>query len=120
VVFWSSRLSPPPPLAPALETFASGMTQARPERLKEAFREPYAIPANWKIVLENYLECYHCRSNHPELCAAMALDAMYATTDGWSGQYFGGATPLKSGHRTMSIDGALVAPLLSDKAMRDR
>jgi Rieske 2Fe-2S family protein len=95
------------------------MARVRPERLKEAFRESYAIDANWKIVLENYLECYHCRSNHPELCTAMALDAMYATTDGWSGQYFGGATPLKSGHRTMSIDGALVAPPLSDEAMLD-
>jgi Rieske 2Fe-2S family protein len=119
LVFVSLSESVAPPLTPALEAFASDMTEARPERLKEAFRESYAIAANWKILLENYLECYHCRSNHPELCASMALDAMYATTDGWSGQYFGGATPLKSGHRTMSIDGELVAPPLSDKLMPD-
>jgi Rieske 2Fe-2S family protein len=114
LVFVSLADSAPRPLAPALDAFASDMTKARPERLKEAFRESYAIAANWKIVLENYLECYHCRSNHPELCSAMALDAMYATTDAWSGQYFGGATPLKPGHRTMSIDGDLVAPPLGD------
>jgi Rieske 2Fe-2S family protein len=120
LVFVSLSESAPSPLTPALDAIASPMTQARPERLKEAFRESYTIAANWKIVLENYLECYHCRSNHPELCSAMALDEMYATTDGWSGQYFGGATPLKPGHFTMSIDGRLVAPPLSDPAMLDR
>jgi len=119
LVFVSLSDSAPLPITPALDAFASDMRQARPERLKEAFRESYAIAANWKIVLENYLECYHCRNNHPELSAAMALDAMYATTDGWSGQYFGGATPLRSGHRTMSIDGALVATPLSDEVMLD-
>jgi phenylpropionate dioxygenase-like ring-hydroxylating dioxygenase large terminal subunit len=119
LVFVSLSESAPPPLTPSLDAFGSDMTRARPERLKEAFRESYAIAANWKIVLENYLECYHCRSNHPELCSAMALDAMYATTDEWSGEYLGGATPLKPGHLTMSIDGALVAPPLSDEVMPD-
>src|SRR5262245_17265884 len=28
-------------------------------------RVPYEIRANWKIAIENYLECYHCRLNHP-------------------------------------------------------
>ena len=26
---------------------------------------PYEIKANWKIAIENYLECYHCQLNHP-------------------------------------------------------
>jgi phenylpropionate dioxygenase-like ring-hydroxylating dioxygenase large terminal subunit len=30
-------------------------------------RFPYEIRANWKIALENYLECYHCPTNHPGL-----------------------------------------------------
>lgn len=30
-------------------------------------RVEYEIRANWKIALENYLECYHCRLNHPGL-----------------------------------------------------
>ena len=25
----------------------------------------YEIRANWKIAIENYLECYHCQLNHP-------------------------------------------------------
>ena len=26
------------------------------------------MAANWKILVENYHECYHCSSIHPELC----------------------------------------------------
>jgi Rieske 2Fe-2S family protein len=26
------------------------------------------IAANWKVILENYNECYHCGPIHPELC----------------------------------------------------
>jgi len=28
----------------------------------------YDIAANWKVMLENYNECYHCAGVHPELC----------------------------------------------------
>jgi glycine betaine catabolism A len=28
----------------------------------------YEIGANWKVMLENYNECYHCAGVHPELC----------------------------------------------------
>lgn len=28
----------------------------------------YELAANWKIILENYNECYHCPGVHPELC----------------------------------------------------
>jgi Rieske 2Fe-2S family protein len=28
----------------------------------------YAIDANWKVLAENYNECYHCAGVHPELC----------------------------------------------------
>jgi phenylpropionate dioxygenase-like ring-hydroxylating dioxygenase large terminal subunit len=35
-------------------------------RAKVAHRELYAINANWKLALENYMECYHCQPAHPE------------------------------------------------------
>ena len=28
----------------------------------------YEVEANWKVILENYNECYHCGPVHPELC----------------------------------------------------
>jgi len=29
----------------------------------------YQVAANWKVLCENYNECYHCGGVHPELCA---------------------------------------------------
>jgi choline monooxygenase len=29
-------------------------------------RVGYEVGANWKIAIENYLECYHCQLNHPD------------------------------------------------------
>ncbi|MDH4040986.1 MAG: aromatic ring-hydroxylating dioxygenase subunit alpha [Gammaproteobacteria bacterium] len=31
---------------------------------KVAHKQTYRIAANWKLVLENYLECYHCATSH--------------------------------------------------------
>ena len=31
---------------------------------KVAHRQTYRIQANWKLALENYLECYHCATSH--------------------------------------------------------
>src|SRR4051794_38932653 len=40
-----------------------------PERLRLADRHTYEVAANWKVIAENYHECYHCPLIHPELCA---------------------------------------------------
>jgi Rieske 2Fe-2S family protein len=34
-------------------------------RAKIAVMRDYALDVNWKIVVENNRECYHCRTNHP-------------------------------------------------------
>jgi phenylpropionate dioxygenase-like ring-hydroxylating dioxygenase large terminal subunit len=34
-------------------------------------RTPFETAANWKIVMENYLECYHCPVAHPGFAAVM-------------------------------------------------
>jgi glycine betaine catabolism A len=36
--------------------------------LRAAKRIVYEVQANWKIIMENYNECYHCGPVHPELC----------------------------------------------------
>ncbi len=38
------------------------------ERLRTARTIAYDVKANWKVILENYNECYHCPGVHPELC----------------------------------------------------
>jgi Rieske 2Fe-2S family protein len=38
-----------------------------------ARRSSYPIAANWKLAMENYCECYHCRPSHPEYSQGHAL-----------------------------------------------
>lgn len=42
--------------------------------LKKSRRIEYHVDANWKIVVENSLECYHCHVAHPELVDLMDMD----------------------------------------------
>ncbi|HEV2108048.1 MAG TPA: aromatic ring-hydroxylating dioxygenase subunit alpha, partial [Thermomicrobiales bacterium] len=65
----------PDPAAPSLEsvlaelpelTVASGL---RLDDVKRRVRHHYDIAANWKVVVDNYLECYHCPVAHPGFSA---------------------------------------------------
>ena len=38
-------------------------------RAKVAATRSYPTGANWKLVVENFIECYHCAPAHPEYCA---------------------------------------------------
>lgn len=39
-----------------------------------AHRRTYVIDANWKLAVENYVECYHCGPAHPEYSQTHALE----------------------------------------------
>jgi phenylpropionate dioxygenase-like ring-hydroxylating dioxygenase large terminal subunit len=41
------------------------------DRLRFHHRVRYELAANWKIAIENYLECYHCAVNHPGFAAVI-------------------------------------------------
>ena len=41
---------------------------------KVAHRETFAVQANWKLAVENYVECYHCAASHPEYSKLHALE----------------------------------------------
>src|ERR1700722_14277161 len=40
---------------------------------KGAATRVYSVQANWKLAIENNLECYHCLPSHPEYTAANAF-----------------------------------------------
>lgn len=40
----------------------------RPEELKVAHQSRIVENGNWKLVMENNRECYHCAGTHPALC----------------------------------------------------
>ncbi|HYH92859.1 MAG TPA: aromatic ring-hydroxylating dioxygenase subunit alpha, partial [Candidatus Saccharimonadales bacterium] len=43
------------------------------EELRVGVRLTYEVAANWKIVVENYNECLHCPTIHPELVQIVPL-----------------------------------------------
>ena len=45
---------------------------------KIAHAESYPTGANWKLVVENFVECYHCQSSHPEFCSMHPPQALVA------------------------------------------
>jgi phenylpropionate dioxygenase-like ring-hydroxylating dioxygenase large terminal subunit len=45
---------------------------------KIAHRASYPTVANWKLVVENFFECYHCVPAHPEYCSRHLRDALVA------------------------------------------
>jgi Rieske 2Fe-2S family protein len=55
------------------------------ERLVPGQRIVYDVAANWKLVVENFLECYHCATIHPELTAVLPEFA-----EGYAAQYYVG------------------------------
>jgi Rieske 2Fe-2S family protein len=66
----------PRPLMAALTDGAESITsfeRYRMEDLRIGVRIVYEVSANWKIVVENYNECLHCPSVHPELVQVVPL-----------------------------------------------
>jgi Rieske 2Fe-2S family protein len=45
---------------------------------KIAHRQSYPTAANWKLVVENFVECYHCAPAHPEFCSMHPPEALVA------------------------------------------
>ncbi len=63
----------------------------------------YDVAANWKVVVENYQECYHCSMIHPELCEVTPPDS--GDNIELDGNWVGGWMSLRDGVETMSFDG---------------
>lgn len=57
----------PPDIARFRAAVTSYIAPHRPDRTKVALAMSIVEDANWKLVIENNRECYHCAANHPEL-----------------------------------------------------
>ena len=46
------------------------------------------IDAGWKVIVDNYVECYHCRAAHPDFASVIDMDSYQLEVRGlWSRQY---------------------------------
>ncbi len=132
----------PPALDSAKREMAEPMSLFDIDNLKVAAHKTYPIAANWKLAIENYQECYHCATAHPDYARMHTLmldpkkrqrvqqhmlDRMPACgmkdllidrldTKAPPGEmgYGYSRTALFDGYRTGSRDGTPVAPLLGE------
>jgi phenylpropionate dioxygenase-like ring-hydroxylating dioxygenase large terminal subunit len=136
---------------PALDDAALALAEAAGThgwaQAKVAHRESFEIRANWKLAIENYMECYHCQPSHPEFARrhayarpaaqaaaieraararSAALGIEIADRDGYGLHARAGQesiavmrSALLEGHATASADGALLAPLMGQFKVTD-
>lgn len=91
-----------------------------PERMFVGAEHGYVVRANWKTITENYHECYHCPSIHPELCKVTPPDS--GENYPHDGLWVGGSMELMDFAETMSLTGASRGVRirgLSDKQARE-
>ncbi len=67
-VFVNMDEKPAPPFVPNLGNIGARLHAYNMGKLVAAHRKSYDAKANWKLVVENFTECFHCPSVHPELC----------------------------------------------------
>jgi phenylpropionate dioxygenase-like ring-hydroxylating dioxygenase large terminal subunit len=48
---------------------------------------------NWKTLADNYNECYHCATSHPDVSSVADLSAYTVQNKGGNIQHFPGTTP---------------------------
>jgi glycine betaine catabolism A len=92
-----------PPLSQSLGTLDKLVAPYEMDRLVVAGEHEYDAHTNWKILAENYHECYHCPTIHPELCKVSPPKSgeNYQAPGTW----VGGWMELRDGMATMSLDG---------------
>jgi len=79
--------------------------------LRPAKRIEYDVRANWKLMFENYSECYHCPGVHPQLQKVSPYDS--AENDLHEGPFLGGFMKINPG-KSMTMSGNACAAFVGE------
>ncbi len=80
--------------------------------LRLATSRTYDVNANWKLLFQNYSECYHCPTVHPALNQVTPYKG--ASNDLLSGPILGGPMELADGFLSVTRTGAAIAEPFSN------
>ena len=96
------------PLSVQSGNLSQEIMQYAPDLGKLTFghRLTYTIKANWKSVVDNFLECYHCPVAHRDFCTLIEMDTYKVTTHGIYSSHMAKAG--RSDNKAYSTDGAEV------------
>jgi Rieske 2Fe-2S family protein len=81
--------------------------------LRPAQRMEYEVRANWKLIFENYSECYHCPGVHPMLSRISPYDS--AENDLTEGPFLGGFMKINQGKSLTMSGNACALPVGNTK-----
>jgi Rieske 2Fe-2S family protein len=79
--------------------------------LRPAKRIEYEVRANWKLMFENYSECYHCPGVHPQLQKVSPYDS--AENDLQEGPFLGGFMKINPG-KSLTVTGNACASFVGE------
>ena len=78
----------------------------------------YDVRANWKLILQNYSECYHCAPVHPSLVKLSPPES--GGNDLVEGPFLGGFMLINEPGGSLTMSGRLCAPPLGDLPADER
>lgn len=96
--------------APFGETFApleGRFARYNLPHLRTVRRIDYDVRANWKLVMQNYSECLHCPTIHPELSTKLPYTS--GANDLTEGPFLGGYMEIKAPHESATMSGRACA-----------
>ena len=99
----------PPPLETVFAPLTGKFTHWNLANLRSARRIEYDVRANWKLIFENYSECYHCPHVHPGLSKRTPYDK--AENDLYEGPFLGGFMPINDGGSLTMSGNACALPV---------
>ena len=104
----------PIPLETVFSPLIGKFTHWNLPKLRSAKRIEYDVRANWKLIFENYSECYHCPLVHPALSKLTPYDS--AENDLCEGPFLGGFMPITKGKSLTMTGNACAVPVGDIKA----
>ncbi len=86
--------------------------------LRTVRRIEYDVKANWKLILQNYNECLHCPTIHPELSTKLPYTS--GANDLIEGPFLGGYMEIKAPNESATLTGRACALPLGELAREDQ
>jgi Rieske 2Fe-2S family protein len=93
------------------------LTRYRLDQLRRGATVEYEIDANWKLICENYNECYHCAMVHPQLHRISDANSGGKLERGAC--FSGGSMYLNEGFSTMTLSGHSNHPVIPGLSKED-
>jgi phenylpropionate dioxygenase-like ring-hydroxylating dioxygenase large terminal subunit len=88
------------------------------DRLTAVERRRYDVRANWKLILQNYNECLHCPTIHPELNRLLPYTS--GANDLFEGEFLGGYMEVAPPHDSVTMTGRTCGLPIADLPLEDR